>query len=122
MLNVLKTEMVMDNSHRLVLSDVPFAAGEKLLIFITTEADLQTLAEHVELTPSNYVREILISRLLGDGMLPQRSTMFKAFPTPAADDWAEGKEIPMREVSEEEFRASTCELKEVRTKWVDADN
>ena len=41
MLNVLKTEMVMDNSHRLVLSDVPFAAGEKLLIFITTEAALQ---------------------------------------------------------------------------------
>jgi len=41
MLNVLKTEMVMDNSHRLVLSDVPFAAGEKLLIFITTEATLQ---------------------------------------------------------------------------------
>jgi hypothetical protein len=41
MLNVLKTEMVMDNSHRLVLSDVPFAAGEKLLIFITTEAVLQ---------------------------------------------------------------------------------
>lgn len=41
MLNVLKTEMVMDNSHRLVLSDMPFAAGEKLLIFITTEAVLQ---------------------------------------------------------------------------------
>jgi len=41
MLNVLKTEMVMDNSHRLVLSDVPFTAGEKLLIFITTEAVLQ---------------------------------------------------------------------------------
>jgi hypothetical protein len=41
MLNVLKTEMVMDNSHRLVLSNVPFAAGEKLLIFITTEAVLQ---------------------------------------------------------------------------------
>ena len=41
MLNVLKTEMVMDNSHRLVLSDVPFAAGEKLLIFITTEVALQ---------------------------------------------------------------------------------
>jgi hypothetical protein len=41
MLNILKTEMVMDNSHRLVLSNVPFAAGEKLLIFITTETALQ---------------------------------------------------------------------------------
>lgn len=85
------------------------------------KTDLQTLAEHVELTPSNYVREILISRLLGHGMLPQRVTMFKAFPTSAADDWAEGKEIPMREVSAEEFHASNCELKEVRTEWIDAD-
>jgi hypothetical protein len=41
MQNVLKTEMVMDNSHRLILSDVPFTAGEKLLIFITTESALQ---------------------------------------------------------------------------------
>jgi hypothetical protein len=41
MLNALKTERVMDNSHHLVLSDVPFAAGEKLLIFITTETALQ---------------------------------------------------------------------------------
>lgn len=41
MLSVLKKEMVMDNSHRLVLSDVPFNAGEKVIIFVTTENALQ---------------------------------------------------------------------------------
>jgi hypothetical protein len=84
--------------------------------------DLQTLAEHVALTPSNYVREILISRLLGHGMLPQRITMFKTVPAPAADDWVEDKEIRWREVSEEDFRASTCDIKEMRTERVDSLN
>lgn len=50
------------------------------------KADLQTLGEHAGLTLCNYVREILISRLLGHGMLPQRTTMLKASPTPATDD------------------------------------
>jgi hypothetical protein len=84
------------------------------------KADLQTLAEHVELTPSNYVREILISRLLGHGMLPQRTTMFKAFPTPAADDWGENREVPWREVSQDEFYSNS--ISEMRTEWVDSLN
>jgi hypothetical protein len=41
----------------------------KLWIPTRLKTDLKTLAEHVGLTPSNYVREILISRLLGHGML-----------------------------------------------------
>jgi hypothetical protein len=84
------------------------------------KADLQILAEHVELTPSNYVREILISRLLGHGMLPQRSTMLKAFPTPAADEWEEDREVPWREVSQDEFNSYS--IREMRTEWVDSLN
>jgi len=82
------------------------------------KTDLQTLAEHVELTPSNYVREILISRLLGHGMLPQRSTMFKAFPTPAANEWGEDREVPWREVSQDEFYSYS--IRELRTEWINA--
>lgn len=82
--------------------------------------DLQTLAEHVELTPSNYVREILISRLLGHGMLPQRSIMFKAFPSPAADEWGEDQEVPWREVSQDVF--DSYSIRKIRTEWVDLLN
>ena len=76
------------------------------------KADLQTLAEHVKLTPSNYAREILISRLLGHGMLPQRPAMFKPFPAPLADAWE-------AEVSQEEFHH--YHIGEIRTEWVDED-
>ena len=90
----------------------------KVWIPIRMKADLKTLAEHVELTPSNYVREILISRLLGHGMLPQRPTMFKAFPAPAADDWEADREV-WREVSQEEFY--NHHIREMRSEWVDVD-
>lgn len=82
------------------------------------KANLKILAENVGLTPSNYVREILISRLLGHGMLPQRPAMFRAFPTPASDDWSEDRDFPWREVSQDEFYNQS--IGEVRTEWVDA--
>lgn len=41
MQNVLKKELVMDSSHSLSVSDLPFQTGEKLLIFIMPEKDLQ---------------------------------------------------------------------------------
>lgn len=41
MQNVLKKELVMDNSHSFLLSDLPFQTGEKLLVFIMPEKDLQ---------------------------------------------------------------------------------
>jgi len=88
----------------------------KVWIPIRMKTDLQSLAEHVELTPSNYMREILISRLLGHGMLPQRPTMFKAFPAPAADAWEADQEV-WHEVSEEEFH--NYHIGEIRTEWVD---
>jgi len=92
----------------------------KVWISKRMKADLQTLAEHAELRPSNYVRGILRSRLLGHGMLPQRSTMFKASPTAATDDWGEDREVPMRELSITEFFDYAIGVK--RTEWVDALN
>jgi len=66
--------------------------------------DLSILANHVGLTTSNYVREIVISRLLGHGMLPKRPEMFKVEPLPDADNWAEDRELNWMQVStEKEF-------------------
>lgn len=60
--------------------------------------DLQLLADHVELNLSQYVREIVISRLLGHGTLPSRPGMLDANPLPAAQDWCDGKTVPMRQL------------------------
>ena len=79
--------------------------------------DLSLLAQHANLTLSNYVREIIISRLLGQGMLPTRPEMFQALPTQNADAWNEGRDVPWREVSKEEFRHHLAV--EVRPQWVD---
>lgn len=84
------------------------------------KADLQALAEHVGLTLSNYVRETLISRLLGHGMLPQRPTMFQAFPNSVADDWIEDREVPLREVSIAEIFNYDVAIR--RTEWVESPN
>lgn len=64
--------------------------------------DLSTLATHSKLTLSNYVREIVISRLLGQGMLPSRPETFQVSATPAADAWCEGKEVNWRKVKKAE--------------------
>ena len=64
--------------------------------------DLQTLATHVGLNLSQYVREIVISRLLGHGTLPLRPEMLQAMPSPAAQDWCDDKEVPMRQLGPEE--------------------
>jgi hypothetical protein len=79
--------------------------------------DLQALADHVGITLSQYIREIVISRLLGHGTLPKRPEMIEAVPLPSAEDWCSGKEIPMRQVSREEYwNAAEGEW---RTDWVD---
>lgn len=79
--------------------------------------DLGSLAQHAELTISNYIREIVISRLLGQGMLPTRPEMFQVSATPAADDWIEGRDVRWREVSKVEYRQHS--VSEVRTNIVD---
>ena len=65
--------------------------------------DLQLLADHVELPLSQYLREIVIARLLGHGTLPLRPAMLQAEPTPAAEAWETGGDSPWREVTEEEY-------------------
>jgi hypothetical protein len=65
--------------------------------------DLQVLTDHVGLNISQYAREITISRLLGHGTLPYRREMLEAVPLPTADDWCEGKKVPLRRASAAEF-------------------
>lgn len=81
--------------------------------------DLEALAKHSALTLSNYVREIVISRLLGHGMLPTRSILFQVFATPEANAWCEGQEIPWREVSRDEINRFIVRRQGTRT--VDAE-
>lgn len=79
-------------------------------------ADMQLLADHVGIKLSQYVREIVIARLLGHGTLPMRPEMLKAEPLPAIEDWCEDRELQMREATEEEFH--TMPLSERRVEWV----
>ena len=80
-------------------------------------SDLQALADHVGIKLSQYVREIVISRLLGHGTLPKRPEMIDAVPCPSAEEWCDGKTVDMRQVSLDEYRKAP--EGEVRAKWVD---
>ena len=75
----------------------------KVWIPARMKADLQLLADHAEIPLSQFVREIVISRLLGHGTLPARPLLTRAEPT-AADAWCEDQDVPWREVSAEEYR------------------
>ena len=76
----------------------------KVWIPARLKADLQLLADHAEIPLSQFVREIVISRLLGHGMLPARPRLTQVEPTPAAEAWCLDQEVPWREVSEAEYR------------------
>jgi hypothetical protein len=80
--------------------------------------DLQLLADHVGIKLSQYLREIVIARLLGHGTLPMRPEMLMAEPLPAIEDWCEDREVPMHQVDEHEY--TNHPLGERRTEWVDA--
>lgn len=67
-------------------------------------ADLEALAKHSQITVSQYVREIVISRLLGHGTLPKRPEMLEAAPLPNAERWEAGQDVKMRQVSYDEYR------------------
>lgn len=89
----------------------------KVWIPTRMRSDLQALADHVGIKLSQYVREIVISRLLGHGTLPKRPEMIEAVPLPSAEEWCDGKKIPMRQVSRDEYwKAAEGEM---RTDWVD---
>lgn len=82
--------------------------------------ELQMLAEHVGIKRSQYMREIVISRLLGHGTVPMRPEMLKAEPLQSAEKWCEGgddEEMPMRQASEDEYLLS----RHGKVQWVEAD-
>lgn len=79
--------------------------------------DLQILADHVNIKLSQYIREIVISRLLGHGTLPKRPEMLIAAPLSAAEDWCDGNDVPWTEVSYKHY--SDASVKEPRMEWVD---
>ena len=82
--------------------------------------DLLKLATHVDLKLSQYLREIVISRLLGYGTLPMRPAMLTALPTAAADDWCEDRDVPWRQVDQQEYRRHREGRME--THWRDAES
>ena len=79
--------------------------------------DLQVLADHVELKLSQYLREIVIARLLGHGTLPLRPAMLQAEPTLAAETWENGGDSPWREVTAEEY--AYAHEGRIESDWVD---
>lgn len=60
------------------------------------------LADQAGITTSNYVREILISRLLGQGMLPTRPQMFTPEEASVGAKWCKGEKVEWRQISKEE--------------------
>jgi len=90
----------------------------KIWVPTRLKQDLALLADHTELTPSNYIREIVISRLLGHGMLPKRPEMMYQ-PTNNLEKWLEEKELDWVEVEENVFNSHHI-IKETRNEWVKA--
>jgi hypothetical protein len=60
--------------------------------------ELGFLAAHSGLRLSEYVREIVIARLLGHGALPMRPSMFDVLPNDTSMAWEDDREIPMRQI------------------------
>lgn len=65
--------------------------------------DLQKLADHTAIKLSQYAREIVISRLLGYGMLPMRPEMLTAQPGVNMERWCDDLEVEMHQVSHAEY-------------------
>ena len=87
-------------------------APVKLWIPQRLRKDLQILADHVGIKLSQYLREIVISRLLGHGTLPKRPEMLVAAPNTAADAWCEDELVPWREVDYEHCTSAlVCEYR-----------
>lgn len=77
---------------------------------------LQMLADHVGIKLSQYIREIVIARLLGHGTLPMRPEMLKAEPLQAIDDWCDDKDIEFRPATIDEYMQHP--LGKMETEWV----
>ena len=92
-------------------------ASVKIWVPKRVKSDLQILADHVDIKLSQYLREIVISRLHGHGTLPKRPEMLYAVPLKAAEDWCEDIEIPWAQVNYEQYREA--HLSDSRHEWVD---
>lgn len=88
----------------------------KLWVPSRLKQDLSILAEHTGLTLSNYIREIVISRLLGHGMLPKRPEMM-TLPTQNVDNWLGDRPLHWTEVDKETY--ANHPIGEIRNIWVD---
>ena len=87
-------------------------AAMKIWIPSRLKDELGILAEHMDLTTSNYVREIVISRFLGHGTLPLRPKMLDVTLTSSAEDWNENKDVPWKKVSVAEYRRAEVRKEE----------
>lgn len=64
--------------------------------------DLQALAEHAQIGLSPFVREVVISELLGHGSLPERPQI-TGRPSAEAMAWERGDKVPVAQLEEAEF-------------------
>lgn len=65
--------------------------------------DLQKMADHVGLSLSQYVREIVISRLIGHAKLPMREKMLDPVDLTVAERWEGGEVVRLRECDLTEY-------------------
>lgn len=86
----------------------------KLWVANCLRDDLQDLADHVGIKLSQYIREIVISRLLGHGTLPKRPNMLASFPDASADAWCNGSDVAMRDGTAAEFLLYSDSRRETR--------
>ena len=91
----------------------------KVWIPARLKKDIHILAGHTGITPSNYIREIVISRIFGHGMLPKRPEMMGE-RTDNLNIWLEDKELDLVEVDEESYQR--YHIKEMRDKWINDPN
>lgn len=75
----------------------------KLWIPQRLKNDLALLAENTGLTLSEYLREIVIARVFGYGMLPMRPEMLTVEESRVADAWSEGGDANWKEASQTEY-------------------
>ncbi len=72
----------------------------KLWVSEQMRADLQVLADHSQVPLSAFVREAIVADLLGRASLPERPEIMGQ-PTPAAEAWERGEEVPTLESEQE---------------------
>ncbi len=89
----------------------------KVWVALRLRNDLKILASHANLTLSEYVREIVISRLFGHGTLPYRPEMLRSHQLLAEQDWCEDRAVEMRQVEKDNIHWE--DVGECRSEFVD---